>query len=532
VNLDDAAQKLKDVRWNKEKTSLTATCPLSNGVAHRVAVSNSKTKCLGGCADDLIGKFFANGSTGNGHPVSSPHDEEPKPEAEPPIEPEPDQGFAHDDPHFRSELEQEEILGGWKRRCAALARGFLNEDPEYHKPHLVADDLFDPILRNLYIAVARLPEYLQPDFLSATEIDEHLQAVVRWAVEDFLKRRHKNDDEEYGEEGERPEPPLKALDLGALYNLVDEWDRQPWVWEGILPRSSLSLIVGKSETGKSTLIYGLIYAIVRGLEFFGRKCEQGKVLYLAGDPVSEIVAGKTFRAMGLGPGEGIKVVAGALVGQKTGMQQLREWVKDFRPVLVVGDTLAATIAIDVDKYGQSYQVQQPLTQLAREFSPNFLMAHHSQKSAIDSYSVIDAALGSVGVAAVASSRMVTRMYRRHGKKFHTFEMSNLRIGQPLEGEWIVTKLESGEMVLDDLWTKRSTAMDQEVILKALEKETEPMAERTLWQSIFPKPKWQPFKQGLESLIEKGQIVVQKRKGRGGGKVYFVNSEAWSKNKQD
>jgi hypothetical protein len=47
------------------------------------------------------------------------------------------------------------------------------------------------------------------------------------------------------------------------------------------------------------------------------------------------------------------------------------------------------------------------------------------------------------VAAVASTRVGARLYQRKGKKFYAFEMSNLRIGDPLEGEYIVHKLQSG-----------------------------------------------------------------------------------------
>ena len=318
------------------------------------------------------------------------------------------------------------------------------------------------------------------------------------------------------EESELDQPRMKPLGLGELYDLVDEWDRQPWVWEGILPRSSLSLIVGKSESGKSTLIYRLIHAIVKGTELFGRRCEGGRVLYLAGDPVSEIVAGKTFRELGLDREDAIKVVPGALVSSPTGMEDLKRWVKDFRPALVVGDTLAATVQVDTDKYGQSYQAQQPLAAIARKYKPNFLMAHHSQKSAVDTYSVIDAALGSVGVAAVASSRMVTKMYRRAGQRYYTFEMSSLRVGQPLEGEHIVLKLENGLMELGGLWGKKNVELDRELILKAIDKFTEPIALRTLWAEVFPKPKWQQFKPAMDSLVQDGLIVREKRTGKGGG----------------
>jgi hypothetical protein len=307
------------------------------------------------------------------------------------------------------------------------------------------------------------------------------------------------------------EEQIKALGLAELYGVIDEWDRRPWVWDGILPHSSLSLITGKSETGKSTLIYALIYSIVKGLPFFGRDCEQGRVLYLAGDPMSEIVAGKTFRNLGLD--DGVIVVPDALVMNPTGMEQLQRIVKDFRPSLVVGDTLAATIRLDTDSYGQSYEAQQPLARMARDFGPNFLMSHHSQKSAIDSYSVIDSALGSVGVAAVASSRMGTKMYRRGGNRFYTFEMSNLRIGRPLEGEYIVKKFDSGLVELAGMWKTKTVELDKENLIKTLEKQDEPMAKRTLWQDLRPKPKWDAFNVALDELIVAGRIEIVKGKNR-------------------
>lgn len=311
--------------------------------------------------------------------------------------------------------------------------------------------------------------------------------------------------------------PIEVLDLTATYNLIDEWDRQPWVWDGVLPHSSLSLIVGKSETGKSTMIYALIYSIVRGVEFFGRNCQAGHVVYLAGDPASEIVAGKTFRTLGLL--EGITIIRGALAGHPEGMKTLRETIARVKPVLVVADTLAATVPIDVDKYGQSYQAQQPLSELARTFKPNFLMSHHSQKSAIDSYSVIDAALGSVGVAAVASTRMGTKMYKRKGERFYTFEMSNCRIGKPIEGEWTVKKFENGMVGLDGLWRAKQAKIDKAVMLRALNSANKPLTKRALWGEMRPKPKWEPFNDVLDELVGEQKIHRFENTGRGGGWLY-------------
>lgn len=408
-------------------------------------------------------------------------------------------------------------LEAWMILVFRVARTMLEHDAG-ESPELLAsataEVLFDGVMQNLRRGVDAgtfnpLPE------LNLIELEEQLELVGQEAVKDFRAAHAKTAPTEPPKE--EPEQKITALNLDQLYSVIDEWDRKPWVWDGILPHSSLSIIVGKSETGKSTDIYSLIYAIVTGAELFGRQCERGRVVYLAGDPMSEVVAGRMFRSLGLG--EGVLVVPDALVMYATGIEQLRKIVQEFKPSLIVGDTMAATVELDVDKYGDSYRAQMPLTRLARDFGPNFLMSHHSQKSAVDSYNVIDAALGSVGVAAVASSRMGTKLYRRKGQKFYTFEMSNLRIGRPLEGEFIIHRLENGQVELAGLWKTQNTEMDKAAIKDVLSRQTEPMAKRTLWQELRPKPKWDPFNDAIEELFAAGEIIISN--GPRGGKLFSL-----------
>jgi len=409
-------------------------------------------------------------------------------------------------PHKRS-------FGTWQLEVGYQFKGWFGAVPEKQRVLLASSEentLVEILVEDAkkWIEAHKPPTWPLPEELSESELDEELRRLALSVVKAFR-------DDYAVPEKEPEEDKISALHLTQLYDVIDQWDRQPWVWDGILPHSSLSLIVGKSETGKSTLIYSLIYAIVTGSDFFGRRCEQGRVLYLAGDPMSEIVAGKTFRALGLT--EGVVVIPDALVMHRTGMEQVRAIVKELKPSLVVGDTLAATVDIDVDKYGQSYQAQLPLTRMAREYGPNFLMSHHSQKSAIDSYSVIDSALGSVGVAAVASSRMGTKLYRRKGKKFYTFEMSNLRIGNPIEGEYIVHKLENGLVELAGMWKAETISQDKQLIVDVLARRGEAMAKRTLWAECRPRPKWDPFNDALDALFAEGRLTTEP--GRGSAVLY-------------
>jgi len=521
VELSAFASNCRNVRWIDDNRC-QAECPIC-AISHDG--TDSDLNLIIKHIDRRITLFcFA------GHPteeilralnLSEPDLNDPTPEAEKPAD-----GFSEDDVHRASANGNASSNGTgpradprtWKILVYRIAKGILEHDAG-KSPELFASIdpgiLLEGLMKDLRTGLAAgklnpLPE------LNEAELDEEMEVAARAAIGEFVAKNRPR--QEKPPEEEDPDEKITVLDLNQLYGVIDEWETRPWVWDGILPHSSLSLIVGKSETGKSTLIYSLIYAIVTGTEFFGRQCEQGRVLYLAGDPMSEFVAGKTFRALGLS--DGVRVIADALVMHPTGMEQVRKIVNDFKPCLIVGDTLAATVEIDVDKYSQSYKAQLPLTKLARDYGPNFLMSHHSQKSAVDSYNVIDAALGSVGVAAVASSRMVTKFYRRKGARFFTFEMSNLRIGRPLEGEYIIHKLENGQVELAGLWKLQNTEMDKALIVEALSRTSEPMAKRTLWAELRPKPKWDPFNDALEELFAEGKITITS--GPRGGKMYQLS----------
>ena len=268
---------------------------------------------------------------------------------------------------------------------------------------------------------------------------------------------------------------LPMMELGQLYAHYERWMAQEWVWDGILPRASVSLLVGKSESGKSTIIYRLIAAVARGEEFFGRRTCAGPVIYVAGDPVSEFVAARTFQELGLGDGDRVQVFAGALVATENGIARLAEAVRGCSPVLVVLDTLGTAVPIADSGSAQSVRAQQPLVTLARESGANLLLSHHSQKALIETYSVIDSALGTVGIAAVASTRMGTKLRKRRGRGvFYTFEMSKLRVGNPLEGEHVVVLLPGGRMELRGTWGESAAQWLDEDVERVIRAAGEPI----------------------------------------------------------
>jgi len=52
-----------------------------------------------------------------------------------------------------------------------------------------------------------------------------------------------------------------------------------WVWDGVLPTGTFSIVGAESKAGKTTLMRNLTLAVAGGTPFLGRKTAQGTVLY-------------------------------------------------------------------------------------------------------------------------------------------------------------------------------------------------------------------------------------------------------------
>jgi hypothetical protein len=121
-----------------------------------------------------------------------------------------------------------------------IAKAMLEHDACEH-PELLAsaspEVLFDGVMKNLRRGVDAgqldpIPE------LNLTELEEQLDLVAREAVKGFRAAHMKK--AAAGPPEEEPEGKISALRLTQLYSMIDEWDRRPWVWDGILPHSSLT----------------------------------------------------------------------------------------------------------------------------------------------------------------------------------------------------------------------------------------------------------------------------------------------------
>jgi archaellum biogenesis ATPase FlaH len=78
-----------------------------------------------------------------------------------------------------------------------------------------------------------------------------------------------------------PEPqPLRFLSLEELHEQAPP--EPPWIWEDYLARGTITLIAGKPKVGKSSLVFGLVRAILSNEPtFLGRNITSTGIVYVS-----------------------------------------------------------------------------------------------------------------------------------------------------------------------------------------------------------------------------------------------------------
>jgi len=125
--------------------------------------------------------------------------------------------------------------------------------------------------------------------------------------------------------------------LTRIGHLLAEPDEATdWLVQDLLPNGGLGFIGAKPKAGKSTFCRNLVVAVVRGDDFLGRRCTQGKAIYLALEEKRSEVR-RHFRQLGA-TGEDDLLVHIAKAPEKA-LPALLLLIQEHRPALVVIDPL-------------------------------------------------------------------------------------------------------------------------------------------------------------------------------------------------
>ena len=80
----------------------------------------------------------------------------------------------------------------------------------------------------------------------------------------------------------------QKIDFIYANELSDEFEAPDELLEGIFVCGDSSVVYGDSNSGKTFFIIDQACSIARGVDWFGRKTEQGTVIYLAAESPSSV----------------------------------------------------------------------------------------------------------------------------------------------------------------------------------------------------------------------------------------------------
>ena len=194
-------------------------------------------------------------------------------------------------------------------------------------------------------------------------------------------------------------------DLPDPESLADCWDAlpelSPPLIEGVLRQGHKMLLAGPSKAGKSFALIALTVAIAEGLEWFGWRCAQGRVMYvnLELDRASCLHRFRdVYGAMGVEPANLASIDVWNLRGKSKPMDQLapsliRRALKT-RPIAVVIDPIYKVITGDENSADQMAAFCNQFDRVATELGCAVVYCHHHSKGAQGGKRSMDRASGS------------------------------------------------------------------------------------------------------------------------------------------
>lgn len=166
-----------------------------------------------------------------------------------------------------------------------------------------------------------------------------------------------------------------------------------WLIAGIVPIGSVTLLAAAGGTGKTTLLYNWALNVALGTPWSRRRCMKGKSLLISADePLSDTTEKLSvigYQDSGIQPGD----ISFWDTWRFTYMQQLENYIRKERPLLVMIDSLTACLAgmnVDLARSSAGDAIY-GLRDMANNYRCSIVILHHLNKSGglRDSTSFVD-----------------------------------------------------------------------------------------------------------------------------------------------
>lgn len=180
-----------------------------------------------------------------------------------------------------------------------------------------------------------------------------------------------------------------------------------WVVDGLIPEGTRNLLAAKPKAGKSWLALEIANAIATGGKFLDRKCDKGRVLYLALEDNDRRMKSRiTALKFGFNKNISYATAGNFPAADQGGIEALAAWCdkcekdnKDNKPKLIIIDTFAKFRPKNnnASMYQSDYESTQSLLKIAESYGVAILLIHHTRKmQSEDPLETISGSLGLIG----------------------------------------------------------------------------------------------------------------------------------------
>lgn len=174
--------------------------------------------------------------------------------------------------------------------------------------------------------------------------------------------------------------------------------------DGLIPASSVVLFAGPPKSGKSWALYDLGLSVSLGRPWQGIQVKKGTVLYIAlEDSYRRLFDRGGTLADGLELSQDL-YLSTEWPQNEQGEEQLRAWVSEYRPVLVIIDTWQRWLGMEKTSYKRDYETINRLKTLCRTLAFSLVVVHHTKKT--PTKNPLDSVQGSSGLVGAADAILI------------------------------------------------------------------------------------------------------------------------------
>lgn len=171
--------------------------------------------------------------------------------------------------------------------------------------------------------------------------------------------------------------------------------------QDLIPRG-LTILASRPKSGKSFWILDLGLCVARGEPWQGHQAERGPVVYCALEDTYGRLQERLATLTSCPPSD--LHVATALATGDSGFAQLAAWVEDYRPLMLIIDTLGRWRAGAASSYAKDYKLAGQLKTLADGAGASLVLVHHTKKAA--TRNPLDSVSGSTGLTGAADAVLI------------------------------------------------------------------------------------------------------------------------------